>query len=197
MKKPPTTRKPKRAPAKRAPAQPASKARSADADEGSPYPAEIIAMLDAIAALPSVRDVSTGLESLDGLGEADLQLPGEIAQLPIGALRRTKGGLPGEALVSFYFELEPNAGGWRTLEFLAWFIRDQARAGEPIQLRPFALPPQGPSGTQLGETLRFDIDLFWLDAGEELAPILARVKSIASDLVTATAMYEAALVSDE
>ena len=32
---------------------------------------------------------------------------------------------------------------WLTLEFLAWWVRDQSRGGELIQMRPVALPPKG------------------------------------------------------
>jgi len=153
-------------------------------------PDEIRAFHDAIARLPGVVEVDSGIRSLDGIREDDLRLAGPFADLPHAVLRRTKGGLPNEAYLQFELKLRQDAAGWRALEFLAWFVRDAARAGEPIQLRPFAAPPQGAGGVvQIGRTLRFHIDLFWLDAGEDLAPILERIASLASALVLASDLY--------
>jgi hypothetical protein len=153
-------------------------------------PDEIEAFHRALASLRGVRTVTSGIRSLDGLTADDLRLPGPFADLPHGALRRTNGGLPGEAYVQFELTLRPDADGWRALDFLAWFVRDQARGGEFVQLRPYALPPSGPDGARaLGTSPTFHIDLFWLDSGKDLAPILVRIEAMAKALEMARRLY--------
>lgn len=156
------------------------------------YPPQIKRLLAALGSLPEVSDISGGIQSLQGVVSKDLGFP-EFAALPIGALRRTYGGLEAEALMQFEFRIATTALGWRTLEFLAWFVRDQSRGGESLQLRPFALPPEGPDGVQLGHTLRWHIDLFCAGTGNDLAPQFALVDGIASDLEMAIKVYGAAI----
>jgi hypothetical protein len=95
----------------------------------------------------------------------------------------------GEALIQFEFRLAQTPAGWRSLEFLAWFVRDQARSGAFIQLRPFALPPMVGDNVQLGSPLRWHIDLFCPDTGEDLAPQLTKVAGIAEGLELAVRLY--------
>ena len=70
-----------------------------------------------------VSDVCSGIESLQGLTGDDLRFP-DFAHVPHGALRRTNGGLSGEALVQTEFRIASSPVGWQSLEFLAWFVRD-------------------------------------------------------------------------
>lgn len=153
------------------------------------YPSAVAAFHEALERLPGIRDASSGIVSLHGLKEKDLSLL-PYADLPLGALRRTKGGLAREALVQFEFEATPDEAGWRSLEFLAWFVRDQSRGGEPIQLRPKALPPATPDAVQLGSTLRFQIDLFWPKAGKNLAPAFKHIQALADQLRLMTKSYD-------
>ncbi|WP_406698502.1 hypothetical protein V5E97_06430 [Singulisphaera sp. Ch08] len=160
------------------------------------YPPEIERMHQAIAQLPGVHSVCSGIDDLQGITGDDLRLPDQ-AHLPHGALRRTNGGLTNEALIQFEFQLEPSATAWRSLEFIAWFVRDRARGGEFLQIRPFALPPEHGEQTQLGETLRWHIDLFCPDTGDDLSPQLARVAELAKGLELAIRLYGSRLGQDE
>ncbi|MGV3720539.1 MAG: hypothetical protein ACO1SX_06475 [Actinomycetota bacterium] len=158
-------------------------------------PPEIERLHQALASLPGVSDACSGIESLQGLTGDDLRFP-DIAHLPHGALRRTNGGLTGEALIQVEFHIAQTPIGWRSLELLAWFIRDQARAGAFIQLRPLAFPPMVGGHVQLGDTLRWQIDLFCPDTGDDLAPQLAEVARLAEALELAVRLY-GDLVRDE
>jgi hypothetical protein len=89
--------------------------------------------------------------------------------------------------------LQPSLEGWRSLEFISWWVRDQARGGTNIQLRPFALPPIAGKNLQLGQTLRFHIDLFGLAKGDDLTPVLTAVQKLADDLKDTMKMYESVL----
>ena len=157
-----------------------------------PYPAEIERLHAALGALPGVHDVASGIRSLQGLTPAHLELP-DCAALPIGALRRTQGGLDEEAIVQIEFRLAQDSAGWRSLEFLAWFFRDQSRGGVAVQLRPFALPPETPAGVQLGHTLRWQVDLFFPGVGSDLSPQLRVVDEMGAMLELMTRCYASAL----
>ena len=152
------------------------------------YPPEIERLHQALARLPGVDDLRSGIESLQELTADDLRLA-ENAHLPHGSLRRTNGGLADEAFIQVEFRVAPTPSGWRSLEFLAWFVRDQARGGESVQLRPFALPPMVGERVQLGETLQWQIDLFCPGTGDDLSPQLARVAKIAESLEIAFRLY--------
>ena len=152
------------------------------------YPPALERLHVALASLPGICDVCSGIESLQGLAEDILQFP-DFAHVPHGALRRTNGGLTGEALVQVEFRIAPTPVGWRSLEFLAWFVRDQARGGESIQLRPFALPPMYGEQVQLGQTLKWHIDLFCPDTGEDLSPQFVKIDGIAAGLELAVRLY--------
>jgi hypothetical protein len=152
------------------------------------YPPALERLHRALVSLSGVSDVCSGIESLHGLTGDDLCFP-DFAHVPHGALRRTNGGLAGEALIQVEFRLELSPVGWRSLEFIAWFVRDQARGGGLIQLRPFALPPMVGDQVQLGGTLKWHIDLFCPGAGEDLSPQFAKIDGIASDLELAVGLY--------
>jgi hypothetical protein len=151
-------------------------------------PREVSAFHEALARLPGVYDVTSAIESLEGL---DDRLLGSIAfaHVPQGAFRRTAGSRPGEAFIYVAFRLEPKLEAWRTLEFLAWFATDQARGGELLQLRPLAAPPVAGPQVQLGHTLRFQFELFRLNATSDLAPHLAKLAEVTADLVEAERLY--------
>jgi hypothetical protein len=146
----------------------------------------------ALGRLLGVYDVSSSLERLDDVAEADFDSDAR-ALLPHGALRRTSGGLPDEAYFRVEFWLTPDEQGWRSLEFVAWFVRDQALGGAAIQLRPFALAPTAGDQVQLGGSLCFLIDLFLLDAGTDPQAHLDRIGRLADDLVRTANLYHQAL----
>jgi len=156
------------------------------------YPEQVQLLHDALSRLPSVFDISSGLESVVGLDIDDLSLA-NFAHLPHAAIRRSGGGLKDEVLVQVEFHLRQDEGGWRACEFLAWFARDQARGGVNIQLRPFGLPPVAGDVIQLGHTLRFHVDLFCQTDGDDLAPVLSTVEKLGRNLNLAIDLYSRAL----
>ena len=159
---------------------------------GEEYPREAQALHAALARLPGVYAVESSLDRLQGLSSADLSGV-KIGHLPHAVLRRSDGGLAGEMLVQVQFRLEPTERSWGTLEFLAWFVRDEARSGEYLQLRPFGLAPNADGSWRLGETLGFHIDLFVEQVHDDLAPVVAKVQSLAEDLNRAIDMYQAVI----
>lgn len=161
------------------------------------YPVEIQHLHAVLSSLPGVVEISSDILGLHGLKPEQLESP-EFARLPLGAIRRTLGGLDGEALVQTEFRVEPLAIYPNTIEFLAWFVRDQSRGGVPIQLRPFALPPQAGELVQLGKSLLWQIDFFCIvPVGDESATHLAAIDRIASDLEFALEMYGHLLTKNE
>lgn len=160
--------------------------------DAADYPPEVIHLHSTLARLAAVSEVCSGIQALEGVGAEELSLS-TYAQLPHGALRRTAGALPGETLVQVEFQVEPTAEGWRSVEFLAWFVRDAARGSLPLQLRPFALPPTVGERVQLGRTLRFHLDYFFLDTPGEIDSILQALDGLAADLASAIDLYEGSL----
>lgn len=152
------------------------------------YPLELEFLHTTLTRLPGVHEVCSGIDSLHHLVAADLGFA-DFRHLPHGALRRTGGGFDSEALIQVEFKIEQTPLGWRSLEFIAWFVRDQARGGVSMQLRPFALPPQIGELVQLGHTLRWHIDLFCSNVTEDLAPQLSQVQEIANGLRLAIEIY--------
>jgi hypothetical protein len=159
---------------------------------GDEYPPEIEKLHAGLRRLAGVLDIASGIDRLDGLTVDDLSLA-DLAHLPHGALRRKAGCFPDESLIQVEFRLERSERGWRALEFLGWFVRDQARGGQAVQLRPFAVPPVAGERVQLGESLRFHIDLFLPGAGSDLGPHLNKVRGIADDLRRASELYDGML----
>ena len=145
------------------------------------YPKEIVAFHTALQRLEAVREVTTGFKRLEDLGPETYSLPGEFGDTPHALLRRTGGGLQEECWSNTEFELSKDTGGWRTLEFIAWWVRDLSRSGDQIQMRPMALPPKG-FDVQLGRTLKFIIDHFAVCPGGDPAPMLTLIQERAESL---------------
>lgn len=160
-------------------------------NENIQYPKEIEEFHQQLLRLSGVYDVVSGINSLQNVTEKDLSST-NFQHLPQGTLRRTTGGLQREALIQFEFRLKPEADSWKSLEFLAWFVRDQARAGDQIQMRPGGNVPISAGKIQLGQTLYFQIDLFVQNAPREITPILAKIKALAGSLRQALDKYQGA-----
>ncbi|WP_157368870.1 tetratricopeptide repeat protein [Zavarzinella formosa] len=158
----------------------------------SDYPEQVQRLQSAIQGLAGVRDVEFDIHSLEGLGEKELSLPGEIADLPHLALRRTKGGQKHEFLVAAEIWFLQNQEGWVALEFLAWWVRDLSRGGHHVQMRPLALPPVA-YGTQLGRTLKFVIEFFFVNRNKSEEPILEKLGELAESLEENKVDYAKAL----
>jgi TPR repeat protein len=140
----------------------------------SQYPPEVQQFHDALCEVPGVRSVGLEIRGLEGLDERMLSLPGDFGDLPHLALQRTKGGLPNETLVTAKVRFTQDQKGWVAVEFLAWWVRDLSRSGTLVQMRPLALPPRA-YGTQLGRTLTFAIEFFFVNEGEDNGPILKKL----------------------
>jgi hypothetical protein len=156
------------------------------------YPEAAQRLHDAIRSVPGVKDVELGIRKLEGIAERELSLPGEFGDLPHVALRRTHGGQKDELLVTAEVWLRQTFEGWIALEFLAWWVRDLSRGGEVVQLRPLALPPVA-YGTQLGRTLKFAIEFFFVNPGDDIAPVLERLSQVAESLSRNVEDYRDAL----
>jgi len=153
----------------------------------SQYPPEVEAFHAALKRLNGIEEVDTGLQSLEQLGPDTYSLPGELGDLPHALLRRTNGGLANEAWANTEITLTRDETGWLTLEFLAWWVRDQSRGGELIQMRPMALPPKG-FDVQLGRTLKFIIDHIAI-CPDDPTPMLQLLNSGAEDLSLMINLY--------
>jgi hypothetical protein len=130
-------------------------------------PKEVEAFHKAMRRLVAVQEVTTGLKNLASYTPDTYSFPGEFGDLPHALLRRTGGGLENEAWANTEFELSRDEAGWLTLEFLAWWVRDQSRSGGQIQLRPMALPPKAYE-VQFGQTLKFIIDHFVICSSDNI-----------------------------
>ncbi|MEM7065020.1 MAG: hypothetical protein AAF572_17905 [Cyanobacteria bacterium P01_B01_bin.77] len=124
------------------------------------YPRQVRSFHQSLCRFKGVVEVNTGIKKLDKISPQEYQLPGKMGDLPHALLNRTQGGLPNEAWANTDVILSYDRAGWLALEFLAWWIRDQSRNGEQIQMRPLALSPVADDEIQLGHTLKFVIDHF-------------------------------------
>ena len=147
----------------------------------SQYPEAVAQLHDALAGMPGVREVTLNIRKLDDVTEQMLSFPGEFGDLPHLAIRRTKGGLANELLVTAELRLEQSFEGWIALEFLAWWVRDLSRSGHWVQMRPLALPPVA-YGTQLGRTLKFVIEFFFINPLPDNQAVLAQIADYANSL---------------
>ena len=148
-------------------------------------------LIAALTAIPGVTQAQLDNTYLPDVALADLSLPnGPHADLPIAALRRSGGALGNELLLSLEFRIQRNEGGLRAAEFLSWWVREQSRLGENMQLRTLGQPPMVAGEQQLGRTLRFTIDWFYTDTSEDMANVLSAIGGKALALELATEMYK-------
>lgn len=158
----------------------------AHADEG---PAEVMRLINTVETIPGVEEANVGKIYLPDVNASDLSLPGVYADLPIAAIRRTNGGLPDELLLSIDFSIFKDQAGLKALEFLAWWVRDQSRSGENMQLRAIGLPPMAGETKQLGETLRFTIDWFYVNPAQDIDAVLKALDEASMGLEQAFDIY--------
>lgn len=140
------------------------------------YPKQVKCFHDALYRFRGVIEVNTGLKPLDKISLGGYKLPGKMGDLPHALLHRTQGGLTNEAWANTDVILSYDRAGWLTLEFLAWWVREQSRSGEQIQMRPQALSPVAGEDIQLGHTLKFVVDHFCIlsnNSSEAMLSLLA------------------------
>jgi hypothetical protein len=154
----------------------------------SGYPVDIESFHNTILKLRGIVSIESGIDNLQGIDEELLKVV-EFSHLPHATLLRTKGGLENEVLIQFEFKLDNYSESLISLEFLSWFVKDSARGGTKIQLRPFALPPETPNGRQLGTTLRFHIDLFIDGIEETLEPAFKAIHELDDKLNLCIKLY--------
>ena len=153
------------------------------------YPEVIQMFLNNILKLKGVTSVESSIENLEEITNETLGLYG-YAHMPHAALARTNGGLENEILCQFKFFIEKSETGLDSLEFIAWFFRDQARSGKKVQVRPFALPPDTAYGRQFGSSLRFHIDIFQDNITDTLNPLFEEIEKINKLFEFAVQMYK-------
>ncbi|MES2612167.1 MAG: hypothetical protein V4679_18085 [Pseudomonadota bacterium] len=171
--------------------QPAGLGDSAEpAEPDQDAPPEVVRLIAALTAIPGVTQAQLDNTYLPEVAVSDLSLPGPYADLPIAALRRSNGALENELLLSLEFRIQRNEAGLRAAEFLSWWVRDQSRGGENMQIRTIGQPPMVAGEQQLGRTLRFTIDWFYADTSEDTANVLSAVGGKALALELATNMYK-------
>jgi hypothetical protein len=158
----------------------------------SEEPIEVVDLRNTLMRLPGIADVSIQPKRLDGLDTEVLSFS-EMADLPSGALRRTRGGLPGESLVQVWFTVDKTPESWTSLEFLGWFVRDACRAGDVAQIRVRGLAPRVGDQVQVGTTLEFVIEWFVIDADATLKPLLERVRQETANLQLFMKLYSGLL----
>jgi len=135
-------------------------------------PPQVQKLVSSIDALPGVAGCFCGPKPLMQIEVDHLSLPGEFGDLPQVAIRRTNGGREGEVMIQTEVIFQRSAEAWISLEFLAWWVRDWARSGHQIQMRPTALPPKGYE-IQLGRTLKFFIEYFVIEPADSYDTTLA------------------------
>ncbi|UUZ82563.1 hypothetical protein LJK88_00160 [Paenibacillus sp. P26] len=153
------------------------------------YPTIIEQFHQTLLKLRGITGVESGVENLEPI-DADMLGYSACAHLPHAALLRTGGGLEGEVLIQFELTFDYSPESLQSLEFLAWFVRDCARSGTKVQLRPFALPPEAPPGRQLGTTLKWHMDLFIDGIEESLEPAFEAVRGLDHSLQMAIRLYD-------
>ncbi|MGF7031354.1 hypothetical protein J2T17_002260 [Paenibacillus mucilaginosus] len=155
----------------------------------SHYPTDIEEFHNALLGLKGITGIESGVENLEPI---DTEMLGysACAHLPHAALLRTGGGLEQEVLIQFEIAFDYSPESLQSVEFLAWWVRDCARSGTKVQLRPFALPPETPLGRQLGTTLKWHMDLFVDGVEESLEPALEEVRRLHHSLETAIRLYD-------
>ncbi|WP_197504108.1 hypothetical protein [Gallibacterium salpingitidis] len=139
----------------------------------------------AVQSIEGITTVGVNRHMLFDLKSDDFSLP-VYADLPLGCLQRTQGGLYDEVLISIDFAINSDKNGLKALEFLSWWVRDLARSGWSVQLRALALPP---IAGQLGKTLTFTIDYFYRDPAQDMQQLLDKVLELAESLNAAKQMY--------
>jgi len=155
----------------------------------SHYPIVIEQFHQTLLKLRGITGIESGVDNLEPL-DTDALGYSAYAHLPHAALLRTGGGLKGEVLLQFELAFDYSPESLQSIEFLAWFVRDCARGGTKVQLRPFALPPEVPYGRQLGTTLKWHLDLFEDGIEDSLDPAFVTVQKLLDALEQAIRLYD-------
>jgi hypothetical protein len=152
------------------------------------YPPQIERLRYLLKSMPGVLEVEAAHTPLQDFNVTKLSLP-PLGDLPHAALRRTGGGLKGEALGQVFITLSPTLESWRTLEFLSWQVMDRSSAGRCIQIRTRGLPPALGEQIQLGLSLRVIIEFFIAGLDVDPERLLREVEEFAKVLESSICLY--------
>lgn len=159
------------------------------------YPPEVTVMVEALNSIPGVQDVEVGLQAIDDIDLESLTLSGIFALMPHLAIRRSGGGKSNEALITFAFDLSKDQQGWVALEFISWWIRDMCRAEHELQIRPLAFPPSAGDTVQLGKSLSFRLEIFYVEPNDDPMKIAQYVGECGESLSSSVSLYQKELSS--
>jgi len=165
-----------------------------NANAGGP-PEQVIALESAFRSVPGISEASVekhyySKEDLIKLEE--LNFGGKYADLPIAMLKRSEGNPQNEVLIVVEFRIEMKEQGLKALEFLSWWVRDQSRSGENLQIRTIGLPPMAGDKIQLGNTLRFWFEAYIVTESEDIKLVLAEMGKLANSINENLKFYEKA-----
>ena len=149
-------------------------------------PEEILSLETTLLSIPGITDVYVDrhhftAEEFASEERTYFAMPG-TGDLPIAMLRRSKGMLEKELLISVEFRIEPDFTGLVALEFLSWWVRDASRSGENYQIRSIGLPPEMGDTIQLGQTLRFWLEAYITTEEEDIQQVLEKIGKLAKHL---------------
>ena len=151
-------------------------------------PPQIAKLVHVLEGLPGVVEVDCGAIPLEELDPDHLSLV-PFGDLPHASLLRTSGGLPGEALGQFFIRFDRSDSAWTSIEFLSWQVRDCSRSGKRYQMRSLGLPPVIGNELQLGQSLRFVIELFKDGLDIDPESLLSAVDEFAEDIRSSLEIY--------
>lgn len=154
-------------------------------EDNSDIPQPVQELSTVIKSIPGIKLATVNRYMLFEITSDDFTLP-IFGDYPLGALKRTDGGLSDEILISIDFMITRDETGLKALEFLSWWVRDHARGGDSIQLRALALPP---IPEQFGKTLTFTIDYFYTDPEQDIDKLLNSIQELADSLNNAKIQY--------
>jgi hypothetical protein len=152
------------------------------------YPPQIERLRSVLQTMPGVAEVEADHTPLEHINVQQLSLV-PLGDLPHAVIRRTKGGLPAEALGQIFITLHPTTESWRTLEFLSWQVRDWSRAGHGVQIRSRGLPPVIGEQIQLGTSLRIIIEFFISGLDTDPERMLRVIEDFATALQSSLGHY--------
>lgn len=149
-------------------------------------PEEILSLESTMLSIPGVSEVFVDKhhytsEEFASEETTYFAMPG-TGDLPIAMLRRSKGMLEKELLISVEFRISPDFKGLVALEFLSWWVRDASRSGENYQIRSIGLPPEISETIQLGQTLRFWLEAYITTEEEDIHQVLEKIGHLAKHL---------------
>lgn len=146
------------------------------------FPAPVQQLIDNISAIPGVYECFSCPKPLHGVAQTDLARQCELDNIPVFAASFYCDDPDEIVLLQSEIIFERSAEAWIGLEFLSWWVRDRARHGYPIQLRPSASSPETNQEVLLGRSLKFYIEVFVVEDTNDMQKTLAMAGELADSL---------------